>query len=119
VARSEPRRVADFTTAAEAAGVSRRTLQRVLAKHGTSYSLLRDELRFTTATRLLEFTALAIVDIAFVLGYSDKAHFTRAFKRWCGVSPAQYRKRTNRHIARAGRPRGENRLADVAGLHRR
>jgi AraC-like DNA-binding protein len=83
--RSAPRSIADCTAAAEAAGISRRTFQRLLASHGTSYSDLRDEMRFTTATRLLEFTSLAIVDIAFVLGYSDGAHFTRAFRRWCYV----------------------------------
>jgi len=33
------------------------------------------------------------IEIAFMLGYSDQAHFTRAFRRWTGMAPRDYAKR--------------------------
>ncbi len=78
-------------TVAEAAGTSVRTLQRRLRTAGVSYSGLVDEVRMVTALPLLEDRGVAVTDIAFDLGYSDPAHFTRAFRRWAGVSPTEYR----------------------------
>jgi AraC-like DNA-binding protein len=85
-ARSE---VAD---AAKAAGMSVRSFQRHLAESGTSYSALVDEARLATATRLLADRDVKIIEIALALGYSDPAHFTRAFRRWTAVSPVAYRR---------------------------
>jgi len=77
--------------AARAAGLSRRTLHRRLSEAGLSFSKLRDEARLVTAMRLLD-TDLKLSEIAVELGYSDPAHFTRAFKRWTSVSPLLYRR---------------------------
>ena len=76
---------------ADAIGLSPRTLQRRLNKAGTTYSELIQEVRFGTATTLLKENEIKLLDIAYELGYSDPAHFSRAFKRMAGVSPREYR----------------------------
>ena len=88
--------------AAEAIGMSVRALQRRLAAEGVSYEGLVAQSRLRSAVHLLERTDATILDIALDLGYSDHAHFTRAFRRWMGVPPREFRQRT-RH-ARAAAP---------------
>jgi len=78
-------------TTSEIIGIKPRTLQRKLALEGATYSSLIDELRFNAAIPLLRDTDSKLIDIAFDLGYSDPAHFTRAFQRWVGISPSSYR----------------------------
>jgi AraC-like DNA-binding protein len=82
---------------AEAAGMSTRSFQRQLAATGLNYSRLVDEVRFESAvTQLLEPT-IPITEIAYDLGYTDVANFTRAFKRWAGVSPKEFRCQRGSH----------------------
>ncbi len=76
---------------AEIVGVSVRSLQRRLAAEGLTYSQLLDQARFQAARGLLGDAGNRITDIAMDLGYTDSAHFTRAFKRWAGVTPREYR----------------------------
>jgi AraC-like DNA-binding protein len=83
---------ADVVTVAEGAGMTVRSLQRRLAESGSSYSALLDRVRFRTATRLIEDPDVKLITIALALGYSDAAHFTRAFRRWTSVSPLEYRR---------------------------
>lgn len=71
--------------------MSLRSFQRQLAKEQLSYSLLIDQIRFETAIRLLQDPSLKLIEIALELGYNDAANFTRAFKRWTGISPSQFR----------------------------
>jgi AraC-like DNA-binding protein len=74
-----------------AAGMSARTFQRQLKEEGTSFSdLLADVRRSETLKRLKERNA-TIAAIATDLGYFDQATFTRAFRRWTGVSPSRFR----------------------------
>ena len=73
------------------AGTSVRTLQRRLAAHQMSYSQLVDEVRLEQALPLLEDPTVPVNEIAYGVGYSRPAHFTRAFRRWTGVSPSEYR----------------------------
>lgn len=68
-----------------------RTLRRQLSKLGTSYQELLDEVRKQRAIQYLEDRQHSIADIAFRLGYSDEANFRKAFKRWTGSSPRNYR----------------------------
>lgn len=75
---------------ADAIGVSVRALQRRLAEAGVSYERLVAGARFDTAVELLERTDSTVLDID--LGYSDHAHFTRAFRRWTGTSPREFRR---------------------------
>lgn len=78
--------------AAEIAQTSVRTLQRRLADHGLTYSRLISRLRYQRAIHWLVNSDLKMIEIAAELGYQDAAHFTRAFKRWTGVSPQTFRR---------------------------
>jgi len=73
------------------AGIPIRSLQRKLAHCNTSYSRLLDEIRIETAQTKLGDDELKLQDLARELGYQHGTHFSRAFKRTCGVSPQQYR----------------------------
>jgi len=77
--------------AAELADTSVRTLQRRLAQADLSYSGLVRQARFELASTILQNTDRKIIDIAYELGYTDPAHFTRAFGRLAGMSPCEYR----------------------------
>jgi AraC-like DNA-binding protein len=76
---------------ADFVGLSLRTLQRRLAAAGVSHEALVAQARFATAAAVLEQANVKILDLALDLGYSDHANFTRAFRRWAGCSPEQYR----------------------------
>lgn len=73
--------------------MSPRTLKRRLAEHGTTYSTLRDDVRRQRALLLLDNRGLAIGDVAAKLGYSELPNFTRAFRKWTGMTPLAYRER--------------------------
>jgi AraC-like DNA-binding protein len=76
---------------ARALGTSVRALQRRLAKQGTTFAQLVEDLRRTSALRMLRETDAAVYEIAFCLGYQDVSSFGRAFKRWVDASPRSYR----------------------------
>jgi AraC-like DNA-binding protein len=76
----------------EAVGTSARSLQRQLADLGLTFSELLARIRLSHARELLRDPAVKIIDVAFELGYSDPANFTRAFSRWTGVPPREYRR---------------------------
>ena len=82
--------------------VSERTLKRRLQDENTSYQVLVDEIRYQRAIDLLRETRLDLARIADALGYADPANFTRAFKRWSGVSPRSYRNQPVELTAIAG-----------------
>jgi AraC-like DNA-binding protein len=86
-------------------GMSRRTLVRRLQEHGTSYSELLKEARYRTAMHYLHNTPHTVDDIAFLLGYAECAPFVRAFKRWSGRAPLEYRRYHMRMRASAETPR--------------
>jgi len=75
-------------------GMSERTLHRRLAADGVSYQELLEEARKAAAGRYLDESTLAIGEIAYLLGYSEPAAFHRAFKRWYGKTPEQFRTRS-------------------------
>jgi AraC-like DNA-binding protein len=81
----------EMRTLADVVGSSVRTLSRRLADHGWTFRELLDHSRFSLARRRLVDTSVKVTDIAFEAGYSDSAHFTRAFRRWTGQSPVAYR----------------------------
>lgn len=71
--------------------MSPRTLQRKLAEARTSYSSLIDDTRKDLALRYIGDPQRSITDITFSLGFAGPSSLTRAFKRWTGVSPSDYR----------------------------
>jgi AraC-like DNA-binding protein len=68
-----------------------RTLQRRLAAIGTSYGAIVDEVRRELATRYLAEGHIGLAEIAYLLGFSEGSAFHRAFRRWSGMTPKQYR----------------------------
>ncbi|WP_198043608.1 AraC family transcriptional regulator [Ketobacter nezhaii] len=73
--------------------ISGRTLKRRLHANGTSFQRLLDDVRFGESKRLMRNPALSLQQIAFRLGYGDPANFTRAFRKWAGCSPSEFRAR--------------------------
>jgi AraC-like DNA-binding protein len=67
------------------------TLQRRLRDQGITFSALVDKVRCEMATYYLNQRHLPISELAPLLGYSELSAFTRAFRRWFGVSPRQWR----------------------------
>lgn len=76
---------------ASALAISPRHLQNKLREEGTTYRTVLDELRQETALHYLERQDVPIVDVAFLLGFSEQSAFNHAFRRWTGTSPQQYR----------------------------
>jgi AraC-like DNA-binding protein len=80
-----------LTEIAQTLGLSARSFSRMLQTESTSYQALLDKARQAGANRLLANTSLSVDDIAAELGYTDTSNFIRAFRRWSGCSPYQYR----------------------------
>lgn len=80
-----------ITLAAEIAGTSVRTLQRRLAEQNVTYSEVVDRARFDVASRLLTESDTPSIQVAYATAYSDPSHFARAFRRFTGMSPREYR----------------------------
>ncbi|TNC89375.1 MAG: hypothetical protein CSH49_07760 [Alcanivorax sp.] len=74
---------------AELLAVTPRTLQRRLGDEGETYRHLLTELRKELALQHLADSRYTSDEVAFLLGYQDVSHFSRAFKTWFGVSPGQ------------------------------
>jgi AraC-like DNA-binding protein len=78
---------------ARALEMSRRTLQRKLAVQGTSFRQLLDTTRHDLAQRFIEDPGQSIGEITFELGFARQSAFSRAFRRWTGMTPSDYRQR--------------------------
>jgi len=72
-------------------GMSERTLQRRLASEGSTFNGLLEEARRTIAISYLADRKLAAYEVSFLLGYAEPSTFFRAFKRWTGKTPQEYR----------------------------
>lgn len=73
--------------------MSGRSLQRKLQQEGSSFQQLLDELRHQRSLLLLQDKDLSLADVAQQLGFSESSTFYRAFKRWQGVTPGEYRQK--------------------------
>ncbi|MBE5502517.1 Probable transcriptional regulatory protein [Mycobacteroides abscessus subsp. massiliense] len=83
-------------------GIHAKTLQRRLTAEGTSYAELVDRTCRELAHRLLTGTDLPVAQVSRQLGYAEQSVFTRASKRWFGVTPTTYRQQPpKRRAARA------------------
>lgn len=80
-----------FEEVAERLYLSPTTLRRHLRREHTNFQQIKDECRCDVAARYLKTSTLAIEDIAFRLGFSDANSFRRAFKKWTGLAPSDFR----------------------------
>jgi len=71
--------------------MSSRTLQRKLREEDTSFTELLQQARLDLARRYLGDQRRSVVETAYLLGFSEPSTFSRAFKRWTGMAPAEYR----------------------------
>ena len=72
-------------------GMSRQTLYRRLKDEGVTFEEILEAKRRQLAIRYLGLHRLSVKAVAYKLGFSDPAAFSRAFKRWTGVSPSAMR----------------------------
>lgn len=68
--------------------LSRRSLQRKLKTDRTTFQQLLDEVRQELAKSYIRDPSISLMEIAFLLGYSEYSSFSRAFKRWTSISPS-------------------------------
>jgi AraC-like DNA-binding protein len=76
--------------------MSARTLERRLEGEGTTFGAVLDDLRRQLALHHLARRDVSLSEIAFLLGFSQVGAFHRAFKRWTGNTPLEYRRQTRR-----------------------
>lgn len=88
--------VSSLEEVASQLAIAPRSLRRRLAEEGTSFRHLVDAERGQLAVQLLAGTEMKLDEMALQLGYGDTASFTRAFRRWFGQSPSEYRKAAKR-----------------------
>ncbi len=72
--------------------MSTRNLHRKLAEQGTTFKTLLDVVREDLALRYLKIPSISINELTYMLGFLDQSSFTRAFRRWTGNTPTQFRK---------------------------
>jgi AraC-like DNA-binding protein len=71
--------------------MSASTLQARLARRGVSFQHVLDSTRHELALGYLAQRRLSVTEIAFMLGFSDVSNFNRAFRRWTGMAPSEFR----------------------------
>ncbi|MBV1921015.1 MAG: AraC family transcriptional regulator [Pseudomonadales bacterium] len=84
-----------ITEVAHRLNIPERSIRRKLSEKGSSYQVILNEIRYELAKDYLQ-TELSLERIADMLGYSEVANFSHAFKRWSQVSPKTYRQRKSR-----------------------
>jgi AraC-like DNA-binding protein len=96
-----PAKIPDISTAARDLGMSARSLRRRLAADATSYRSLVQAVLEASAGHMLRDPKQSIQETAFALGFTNIGAFHRAFKRWTGMTPAQYRQQRSGNMADA------------------
>ncbi|MCK5790715.1 MAG: helix-turn-helix transcriptional regulator [Ketobacter sp.] len=71
--------------------MSVRSLQRRLGEESLTWNQLVERTRRTLVERHLKISGTTVTQLAFLLGFSDVSSFSRAFKKWYGISPSQFR----------------------------
>ena len=90
---------------AEILHVSARTLQRKLGDCGTTFKEIVDDTRRQLALSYLSASQMSINEITFLLGFSCSSSFTRAFRRWTGLSPSDWRAETRSRYLVSNQPK--------------
>jgi AraC-like DNA-binding protein len=91
--QSLPGDLPEFEALAGEMSLTPATLRRRLHEDGTSYQAIKDELRRDIAISHLSHSARSAMDIGLELGFSERSAFHRAFKKWTGASPGEFRRR--------------------------
>lgn len=87
-----PGDVPDFETLAGELNMTTATLRRRLHEEGVSYQGIKDQLRRDVAIGYLSHSDRSVMDIALELGFSERSAFHRAFRKWTGASPGEFRR---------------------------
>ena len=88
----EPGEVPDFEGLAGELNLAPATMRRRLHEEGTSYQSIKDQLRRDLAIGYLSHTDRSVMEIALELGFSERSAFHRAFRKWTGASPGEFRR---------------------------
>jgi len=81
----------DMDSTAGALNISARTLQRRLGERQTHFKGVLDDTRRDLAIGYVRDLQLSLVEVAFLLGFSEQSAFNRAFRRWTGMTPGEFR----------------------------
>jgi AraC-like DNA-binding protein len=87
-----PAEVPDFETLAAELNMTPATMRRRLHEEGASYQEIKDQLRRDLAIGYLSHSDRSVMDIALELGFSERSAFHRAFRKWTGASPGEFRR---------------------------
>ncbi len=90
--QSLPGAVPDFERLADDMGMTPATMRRRLHDEGESYQSIKDQLRRDLAISYLSHSSRSVMDIALELGFSERSAFHRAFRKWTGASPGEFRR---------------------------
>ena len=100
-----------LTDVAGRTAMSPRTLQRHLASDGVDFKALVADTRRRFALHYLREPKPTLTEVAYLLGYSEVSAFTRAFRRWTGTTPSEYRHEASRSSRERRVGRGDSRPA--------
>jgi AraC-like DNA-binding protein len=87
-----PGTVPDFEKLAQEMSMTPATMRRRLHEEGESYQSIKDQLRRDLAISYLSHSSRSVMDIALELGFSERSAFHRAFRKWTGASPGEFRR---------------------------
>jgi AraC-like DNA-binding protein len=90
-----PGEVPDFEGLAGELNMTPATIRRRLHEEGASYQSIKDQHRRDLAISYLSHSSRSVMDIALELGFSERSAFHRAFRKWTGASPGEFRRRVN------------------------
>ena len=90
-----PSELPDFDSVARELNMTPATIRRRLHEEGASFQSIKDELRRDLAISHLSHSSRSVMDIALELGFSERSAFHRAFRKWTGASPGEFRRRLN------------------------
>ncbi|MDH3762549.1 MAG: helix-turn-helix transcriptional regulator [Gammaproteobacteria bacterium] len=81
----------DEVEIASSINLSQRSLQRRLAEQDLSFVRLLEDTRRDLSREYVRDPQRSINEVAYLLGFSEPGNFSRAFRRWYGQTPSQYR----------------------------
>src|ERR1700722_18735230 len=87
-----PDELPDFESLTDELNMTPATMRRRLHEEGASYQSIKDELRRDLAISHLSHSGRSVMDIALELGFSERSAFHRAFRKWTGASPGEFRR---------------------------